>query len=287
MKINKQILEAIDKGIRLALDDYQNVEDIESISSKHDIINPKSDEYIKYRIEWDNLIKKFDDGQVLLNKEELARISYLSKYFGFKYDEKYEGHWRNNKTFLQDAIDCVCQVDPKADLNWMDVSSITEMDSLFAKGNCTKFNGDISKWDVSNVTDMASMFRDSEFNGDISNWDVSNVTYMHAMFRNSKFNQNIGNWNVSKCKSCSYMFMNSLFNQDISRWKLPVGCNFDRMFGEYEANKVSDNEIVGYTIKKEFMPPKVRAQYTKYEKYGSSKKFAFKFNRRGFCSIKR
>ena len=266
MKINKQILEAINRGIRLALDDYQNVEDIESISSKHDIINPKSDEYIKYRIEWDSLIKKFDDGQALLNKEELTRLSYLSKYFGFKYDEKYEGHWRNNKTFLQDAIDCVCQVDPKADLNWMDVSSITEMDSLFAKGNCTKFNGDISKWDVSNVTDMASMFRDSEFNGDISNWDVSNVTYMHAMFRNSKFNQNIGNWNVSKCKSCSYMFMNSLFNQDISRWKLPVGCNFDRMFGEYEANKVSDNEIVGYTIKKEFMPPKVRAQYTKYEK---------------------
>ena len=266
MKNYKQILEAINRGIRLALDDYQNVEDIDSISSKHDIINPKSDEYIKYRIEWDNLIKKFDDGQALLNKEELTRLSYLSKYFGFKYDEKYEGHWRNNKTFLQDAIDCVCQVDPKADLNWMDVSSITEMDSLFAKGNCTKFNGDISKWDVSNVTDMTSMFRDSEFNGDISNWDVSNVTYMHAMFRNSKFNQNIGNWNVSKCKSCSYMFMNSLFNQDISRWKLPVGCNFDRMFGEYEANKVSDNEIVGYTIKKEFMPPKVRAQYTKYEK---------------------
>ena len=62
MKINKHILEAINRGIRLALDDYQNVEDIESISSKHDIINPKSDEYIKYRIEWDNLIKKFDDG---------------------------------------------------------------------------------------------------------------------------------------------------------------------------------------------------------------------------------
>ena len=60
--LNKHILEAINRGIRLALDDYQNVEDIGSISSKHDIINPKSDEYIKYRIEWDSLIKKFDDG---------------------------------------------------------------------------------------------------------------------------------------------------------------------------------------------------------------------------------
>ena len=108
MKINKQILEAINRGIRLALDDYQNIEDIESISSKHDIINPKSDEYIKYRIEWDKLIKKFDEGEVLLNSKELSRLAFLSKTLGYKYDKNYENYWGENKFFLSDAIDCVC-----------------------------------------------------------------------------------------------------------------------------------------------------------------------------------
>ena len=51
------------------------------------------------------------------------------------------------------------------DLNWIDTSKVTNMDSMFIG---SEFNGDISKWDVSNVTNMDRMFMDSEFNGDIS-----------------------------------------------------------------------------------------------------------------------
>ena len=51
------------------------------------------------------------------------------------------------------------------DLNWIDTSKVTNMDSLFMG---SEFNGDISKWNVSNVTNMDRMFMDSEFNGDIS-----------------------------------------------------------------------------------------------------------------------
>jgi surface protein len=51
------------------------------------------------------------------------------------------------------------------DLNWIDTSKVTNMDSLFMG---SEFNGDISMWDVSNVTNMDRMFMDSEFNGDIS-----------------------------------------------------------------------------------------------------------------------
>ena len=51
------------------------------------------------------------------------------------------------------------------DLNWIDTSKVTNMDSLFMG---SEFNGDISMWNVSNVTDMDRMFMDSEFNGDIS-----------------------------------------------------------------------------------------------------------------------
>ena len=70
-------------------------------------------------------------------------------------------------------------------LNWLNVSDITYMNSVFLN---TKYNGDISKWDVSSVTDMTSMFYNSKFNNDISDWDVSNVTDMTEMFAFSKFN---------------------------------------------------------------------------------------------------
>ena len=204
MKINKQILEAIQRGLNLALDDYENIEDNDSISQKSNIINPKSDKYIKYRIEWDELIRKFDEGEVLLNSKELSHLAFLSKTLGYKYDKNYENYWGENKFFLSDAIDCVCQVDPKADLNWMDVSEIIDMSELFAQGTCVKFDGDISNWNVSNVVNMDRMFQDSQFtgdNGDISNWNVSNVKSMVDIFNNSQFKhfQDIyKKWNI-KC----------------------------------------------------------------------------------------
>ena len=51
---------------------------------------------------------------------------------------------------------------------------------------------DLNFIDVSQVTDMNCVFCDSEFKGDISQWDVSHVTDMHAMFAASKFNERDG-----------------------------------------------------------------------------------------------
>ena len=42
--------------------------------------------------------------------------------------------------------------------------------------------GHISDWDVSSVTNMGSLFAISAFNQDIGDWDVSNVTNMTYMF---------------------------------------------------------------------------------------------------------
>ena len=49
-------------------------------------------------------------------------------------------------------------------------------------------NCNLNDIDVSRVTFMDSLFQDSDFNGDISEWDVSNVDSMACMLERSSFN---------------------------------------------------------------------------------------------------
>ena len=107
-----------------------------------------------------------------------------------------------------------------ANLNYIDVSEVTDMDSLFAE---TDFSGDISRWDVSNVTNMNSMFNScGNFNCPLNDWDVSNVTWMAMAFWDcKKFDQPLNNWDVSKVTDMSNLFTGCrIFNQNISNWKL-------------------------------------------------------------------
>ena len=107
------------------------------------------------------------------------------------------------------------------DISDWDVSSVTNMLSMFYKCNTLKSVGDISYWDVSNVTNMAYMFTDCvNFNQNISRWNVSRVTDMSYMFYGCvNFNQNISSWDVSKAADMCAMFkFCKSFNQDISNW---------------------------------------------------------------------
>ena len=71
---------------------------------------------------------------------------------------------------------------PNCNLNFIDVSHVTNMSHLFWK---SRFNGDISQWDVSSATDVSWMFWRSQFRGDISRWNVPGDANMKLMFYGS------------------------------------------------------------------------------------------------------
>ena len=177
-----------------------------------------------------------------------------------------------NPIFLvtDDNIRTVIQVSVKAlgnnaNLNWIDTSQVTNMNSMFYY---SKFNGDISKWDVSNVIDMSFMFNRSKFNRDISGWDVSSVQNMKDMFANSAFNGDISKWDVSNVTTMESMFLNSKFNGDISGWNVVNVTNMWGMFAGSDFNgdisgwdvtnvsKVPDRQYMFHNclIKKEYKP---------------------------------
>ena len=73
------------------------------------------------------------------------------------------------------------------------LKSTTELKQIVAI-YINRYNNDSLNWlDVSEINDMSSLFYidavfKNNYNGDISIWDVSNVIYMTNMFRNTTFN---------------------------------------------------------------------------------------------------
>ena len=143
-----------------------------------------------------------------------------------------------NKAALADEITrAMTAHGNQVDLNYIDVSDITDMSYLFSsltRGYGRQaFNGDISKWNVSKVTSMREMFRDATaFNQPLNTWTVSSVTNMSAMFRDATaFNQPLNNWDVSKVIDMSLMFYRATaFNQSLNRWNVAEVTDMSSMF---------------------------------------------------------
>ncbi len=135
---------------------------------------------------------------IVRNREHLDElIAYLQRLIKKKivaFLETCEAFSKKELTVERAEVDFsyveknVFQLNKTLDLNFLDVSRVTDMSYLFKGfdflGNYHNFKYrcqikiDISRWDVSNVTKMAHMFDgcdDVDF-GDLSGWDRSKVT---------------------------------------------------------------------------------------------------------------
>ena len=173
--LNESVIEVKQIGnyIKLANELKSSYGDIQSIAKKYGSLK-------NFRNDFSDLLGEFADNLTDLQKKAVVERP------------------KNKKELMEIIREIIAEKGPNCDLNFIDVSNITDMSYLFWT---TKFDGDISKWDTSNVTNMCGMFQKCPFNGDISRWNVSNVKNMAAMFMFSKFNGDISKWDVSSVES--------------------------------------------------------------------------------------
>jgi len=150
---------------------------------------------------------------------------------------------------------CMTRMDSQINLNWIDVSGMTDMRQMFSVHTYTTPDspdafrteyvtcyegrglGKAAKQKVSQHNAFLMklghpLVAIEVFNGDISLWDVSNVMDMSGMFANSAFNGDISQWNVSNVRSMVGMFAGSWFDGDISGWDVSHVRTMAMMFAD-------------------------------------------------------
>jgi len=147
-------------------------------------------------------------------------------------------------------IDSLSQISPNdIDLNWIDISNLTDLTRVFAK--LKNLNIDCSEWDTRHVEKFNYIFAFSsnttikannwqfdsaeEFDGmfymcktinveiDAEHWNSENVKTMQKMFAYCT-NQNLLHYatklNISGCQNFSAMFADSKCKEDLSSWEI-------------------------------------------------------------------
>ena len=167
-----------------------------------------------------------------------------------------EIEWQNNSWFANTSKSTITATDTP------NLSQVTSLQQMFSSnGINSTFSGGsaISNWDVSTITNMSSMFwkvGSANFTQNLSNWDVSNVTtlqrfnytypeylsynqnwvadwgnktsnvedfsyFMYGGKNNSiAVNSNMGNYNTSSATNMTYMFFNN--GGDIANCKTKI-----------------------------------------------------------------
>jgi len=100
------------------------------------------------------------------------------------------------------------------DISNLDLSTVTNITSIFAFCYSLETLPDISKWNISNVKNISGIFLEClslSYLPDISKWNTSNVIDMSNIFYNCKSLQylpDISKWNTSNVIDISNIFYN-------------------------------------------------------------------------------
>ena len=129
--------------------------------------------------------------------------------------------WKELKDLIKEEYEI--QNHPEVlDLNYIDISKITNIAYLFNFDDIKINNIDVSEWDVSNVIHFEGTFFNLEnFNCDLSKWDVSEGKHFESMFYNCKSftGEGLENWNISNAVDIQFMFAyNNSLNFNYEKW---------------------------------------------------------------------
>ena len=236
MKNYNKILEAIHRGIKLAIDDY-DFDNSNLQSSTSDIIDDGNfSEYIRFR---DIINKLLNDDPSLPRKIDQIKVYKEMVELHNKYGFLYKVKTLEELKFIIEKFVNIWRTTTK-NFNWIDVSSLTSLKYAFSTPSIRDYIGfvEIDEWNVSNVTDISMMAWNCKwFNADLSKWNVRNVEFAIATFLGCKdFNSDLSNWDVRNLKDSGSMFLYcDKFNSDLSKWNTSSLIDTSQMFKECKA----------------------------------------------------
>ena len=264
------LLEAVDQGIRLALDDFNNYEEEQPLT-KTEIVNSSNvlelrAEKIYYGLDR-GIIPNINDLQLI---ERLYRIHNIEKYI------------IKNKNQLQNIINVYVNAKcNEINLNWVSVENLTDFVRLFQK--MQNVTVDCSEWDTSRVKKFNYVFAFSQKTSTIkaNNWTFDSAEELNGMFYACKANVEIDDeqWNTNNVETMGRMFLgcdsklleyanrldisncidfNSMFKNtkyiisnetqfpiiDLSEWHISTQCDIDDMFENSNIPKNLQPKIV-------------------------------------------